>query len=96
MHELENGIESQSSDMTFGFGTLGFLILSSPGGTDAARAQEWSNVTLKDAAVSEGYIVKIFPNEFIKIYNAEDEVMHRETMDKVVGVKSEFTLNLFQ
>ena len=85
--DISSKIVRGSEDMTIGFGTLGFLISSMPN-NDTVHHQEWTQVTLKDGQVSDGYVIKIFPNKTARIYNSEDEMMHNDNVDKISGIKS--------
>ena len=82
--------------MTVGVGALYFLTLASSHVSNVRFAQEWAKVSLQNASIGEGYIVKILEeSKMVKIFNEDDEMTHKESLDKVVEGVSSFKIKLF-
>ena len=90
-------VSEASIDMEVGFGALYFLTLASSHVSNARFAQEWAKVSLQNASIGEGYIVKILEEtKMAKIFNEDDEMTHKESLDKIIEGVSSFKVSLFQ
>ena len=90
-------VAEESIDMEVGVGALYFLTLASNHVSNSRFAQEWAKVSLQNASIGEGYIVKILEeSKMAKIFNEDDEMTHKESLDKIIEGVSSFKVNLFQ
>lgn len=85
-------------DYSVGIGALGFLGINSKGHSELDNYfQEWSYVTLRDATIPQGHIIKIKEeNNSVKLFSIDDETIYNENLERIQKIKTTSRVSVYQ